>query len=43
MRMGERDDLENSCEDSRAARDAAGRRLWAALRLKGAQLMREKR
>lgn len=33
--MRERDDLENACEESRAARDAAGRRLWAALRLWG--------
>lgn len=31
--MEERNDLENSCEELRAARDAAGRRLWAALRL----------
>lgn len=44
--MGKEEDLQNSSEGSRAAGDAAGRRLWAALRLwdeKGQQLMDKKK
>lgn len=43
--MGGEEDLQNSSEGSRAAGDAAGRRLWAALFWdeKGQELMGEKK